>query len=175
MALIRQANAEGLRVTAEATPHHLLLTDACCVTFDPNYKMNPPLRSSDDVQAMREGVADGTLDCLATDHAPHSQEEKELEFGLAPFGIISLDCALALYVKALIERMSVAPAAVIGRDYGTLGAGAIADVTVIDPKTKWTVDVDAFTSRSRNCPYDGWELTGRADVTIVDGEVRFQR
>ena len=186
VALIRQAKADGLPVTAEATPHHLLLTDACCVTFDSNYKMSPPLRSADDVQAIREGVADGTLDCLATDHAPHSQEEKELEFGLAPFGIISLDCALALYVKALIEpglmdwpslieRMSVAPAAVIGREYGTLGAGAIADITVIDPKTKWTVNVDAFTSRSRNCPYDGWELTGRADVTIVDGEVRFER
>jgi dihydroorotase len=185
VALIRQAKADGLPVTAEATPHHLLLTDACCMTFDPNYKMSPPLRSSEDVQAVREAVADGTLDCLATDHAPHSQEEKELEFGLAPFGIISLECALALYIKALIEtelmdwpelihRMTVAPAAVIGRDYGTLGAGEIADVTVIDPKATWTVDVDAFESRSRNCPYGGWELTGRAVTTIVDGEIRFQ-
>jgi dihydroorotase len=185
VALIRQAKKDGLPVTAEATPHHLLLTDACCMTFDPNYKMNPPLRGAEDVQALREAVADGTIDCLATDHAPHSQEEKELEFGLAPFGIISLECALPLYVKALvetglmdwsdlIERMAVAPAAVIGRDYGSLAAGAIADVTVIDPKATWTVDVDAFESRSRNCPYDGWELTGRVETTIVDGEVRFQ-
>jgi dihydroorotase len=185
VALIRQAKKDGLPVTAEATPHHLLLTDACCMTFDPNYKMNPPLRGAEDVQALREAVADGTIDCLATDHAPHSQEEKELEFGLAPFGIISLECALPLYVKALvetglmdwsdlIERMTVAPAAVIGRDYGSLAAGAIADVTVIDPKATWTVDVDAFESRSRNCPYDGWELTGRVETTIVDGEVRFQ-
>ena len=182
--LIRQAKASGLPVTAEATPHHLLLTDAACMTFDPNCKMNPPLRSADDVAALREGVADGTIDCLASDHAPHSQEEKELEFALAPFGIISLECALALYAKALIasglmdwpamiDRMTVRPAGVIGRPYGTLAEGAVADVTVIDPDKAWTVDIDGFESLSRNCPYDGWELTGRAEVTIVDGEVRF--
>ena len=130
------------------------------------------------------GVADGTIDCLASDHAPHSQEEKELEFALAPFGIISLECALGLYVKALvatglmdwpalIDRMTVRPAGVIGRPYGTLGEGAIADVTVIDPDKAWTVDIGAFESLSRNCPYDGWELTARAELTIVDGEVRF--
>ncbi len=182
--LLRQAKASGLPVTAEASPHHLLLTDAACMTYDPNCKMNPPLRSADDVQALREGVADGTIDCLASDHAPHSEEEKELEFALAPFGIISLECALPLYAKALIhtglmdwpamiDRMTVRPAALLDRPYGTLSPGAIADVTVIDPDKTWTVDIEAFASLSRNCPYDGWQLTGRAEVTIVDGEVRF--
>ncbi len=184
--LIRQAKADGLPVTAEASPHHLLLTDASCMTFDPNYKMNPPLRSAADVEALREGVADGTIDCLATDHAPHSQEEKELEFALAPFGIISIECALPLYVKALIEtglmdwpelidRMAVAPAAIIGREYGTLGKGAVADVTVIDPKVTWTVDVGAFVSKIRNCPNHGWEMPCKVATTIVDGEVRFKQ
>ncbi len=182
--LLRQAKASGLPVTAEASPHHLLLTDAACMTYDPNCKMNPPLRSADDVAALREGVADGTIDCLASDHAPHSAEEKELEFALAPFGIISLECALALYAKALIhtglmdwpdmiDRMTARPAGVIGRPYGTLSQGAVADVTVIDPDKAWTVDIETFESLSRNCPYDGWELTGRAEFTIVDGEVRF--
>ncbi len=184
--LIRQAKADGLPVTAEATPHHLLLTDASCMTFDPNYKMNPPLRSSADVEAVRAGVVDGTIDCLASDHAPHSQEEKELEFALAPFGIISIECALPLYVKALIEtglmdwpalidRMAVAPARIIGREYGTLSKDAIADVTVIDPAAAWTVDVGAFTSKSRNCPYHGWEMSCQVAATVVDGEIRYQR
>ena len=122
--LVRLAKTEGLPVTAEATPHHLLLTDAACTTYDPNFKVNPPLRTSEDVDALRAAVADGTIDCLATDHAPHSAEEKELEFGLAPFGIISIECALGLYAKALIEtglmawpamfaRMTSGPAAVV--------------------------------------------------------------
>jgi len=183
--LLRQAKAEGLPVTAEAAPHHLLLTDAACMSYDPNYKMNPPLRLASDVEALREGVADGTIDCLATDHAPHSAEEKELEFSLAPFGIVSLECALGLYVKALIRsgamgwpaliaRMTVNPAGVIGRSLGTLAVGAAADVTVIDPKRRWTVKVDNWQSRSRNCPYDGWKLTGRAVATIVAGQVKYE-
>ncbi|HUT02025.1 MAG TPA: dihydroorotase [Phycisphaerae bacterium] len=183
--LIRQAKAEGLPVTAEAAPHHLLLTDAACMGYDPNYKVNPPLRSADDVEAVRAGVADGTLDCLATDHAPHSAEEKDLEFSLAPFGIISLDCALGLYVKALlrtgrmdwpdlIARMTVGPAAVIGYPLGTLSVGAEADITVIDPAKRWTVNIAKFASRSRNCPYHGWQLTGRAVATIVGGEIKYR-
>ena len=182
---IRQAKAAGMAVTAEASPHHLLLTEAACMTFDPNYKMAPPLRSSKDVEALRAGVADGTIDCLATDHAPHSEEEKELEFALAPFGIISLECALGLYVKALIEpklmdwpalidRMAAQPAKVIGQPIGTLGRGACADVTVIDPNLTWTVDVDQFASKSRNCPYHDWSLTGKAVTTIVGGKVVFE-
>ena len=186
--LIRQAKAAALPVTAEATPHHLLLTDAACMGYDPNYKMNPPLRSSQDVEAVRDGVADGTIDCLASDHAPHAKEEKDLEFALAPFGIISLDCALALYAKALIETklcdwprviaaLTYCPAKVIDAGYSNLGrlaAGAVADVTIIDPKNRWTVRVDSFASKSRNCPYNGWELKGRAVMTIVGGKVKFE-
>ena len=183
--LIRAAKAAGLPVTAEATPHHLLLTDAACVGYDSNYKVNPPLRSLADVEAIRRGVADGTIDCLATDHAPHAKEEKELEFNLAPFGIVSLDCALALYVKALIAsklltwpeliaRMTVNPAAVINRPLGTLSPGAAADVTIIDPKKRWTIRPAAFASKARNCPYDGWRVRGRAVCTLVGGQVKFR-
>ena len=182
--LIRQAKAAGLAVTAEAAPHHLLLTDAACMAYDPNYKMNPPLRSASDVEAVRGAVVDGTIDCLASDHAPHSKEEKEQEFGLAPFGIVSLDCALGLYAKALIgpglmdwpdliARMTVNPAAVINQPLGTLNVGAVADVTIIDPRKRWTVNVEAFASKSRNCPYNGWKLKGRAVTTIVAGEVKY--
>jgi len=183
--LLRQAKAEGLPVTAEAAPHHLLMTDAACMNYDPNYKMNPPLRSARDVEALRSGVADGTIDCLATDHAPHSAEEKEQEFSLAPFGIISLECALGLYVKALIDsgamdwpaliaRMTANPARVLRRPWGTLAVGCEADVTVIDPNRCWTVKVDQWRSRSRNCPYDGWKLTARAVATIVAGKVKYE-
>ena len=183
--LIAEAKAAGLPVTAEATPHHLLLTDAACMSFDPNYKMNPPLRTTADVEALRAGVADGTIDCLATDHAPHAKEEKDLEFGLAPFGIISLDCALGLYAKALIEtglmdwpdliaRMTLQPARVINSPLGVLATGAVADVTIIDPKRSWTVRVDAFASKARNCPYDGWKLQGRPVATLVGGEVKYR-
>ncbi|MFW6133260.1 MAG: dihydroorotase [Planctomycetota bacterium] len=193
--LIRQAKQTGLPVTAEAAPHHLLLTDAACAEYDPNYKVNPPLRSATDVEALRAGVADGTIDCLASDHAPHAEEEKELEFGLAPFGIISLDCALGLYAKALIgggwmdwpaliARLTTGPAGVLagGAREGAAGqsaslcgltAGAVADVTVIDPDRSWTVRPEQFASKSRNCPYGGWDLTGRAVATIVQGRVAF--
>jgi len=181
--LIRAAKAAGMNISAEATPHHLLLTDAACMSFDPNYKVNPPLRTAADVEALRQGVADGTIDCLATDHAPQAKEEKELEFALAPFGIMSLEVALGLYVKALvstklltwpelISRMTVAPAAVINRPLGTLNVGAVADVTVIDPRKRWTVKLDSLASISRNCPYDGWRLKGRAVATIVAGQVK---
>ena len=185
--LIRQAKERNLPVTAEATPHHLLLTDAACMTYDPNYKVNPPLRTAADVEALREGVADGTIDCLVTDHAPHSKEEKELEFGLAPFGIISLDCAVGLFARALIETgacdwvdviraLTANPALAMGHKatgLGTLAVGAPADVTIIDPKKRWTVDVRKFRSKARNCPYHGWKLKGRPVTTIVGGKVRF--
>ncbi len=187
VALIRQAKAAGLPVTAEATPHHLLLTDAACTTFDPNYKSNPPLRSPADVEALRAGVADGTIDCLASDHAPHAKEEKEMEFALAPFGIISLDCALGLYAKALIATkllgwpeliaaLTIRPARIMDRTdtLGELHEGGLADVTIIDPKKRWTVRSKDFASRSRNCPYDGWRLTGRAVMTLVGGQIRFE-
>ncbi len=183
--LIRRAKADGLTITAEAAPHHLLLSDAACMTYDPNFKMNPPLRTLTDIEALRAGVADGTIDCLATDHAPHSAEEKELEFALAPFGVISLDVALGLYAKALIdtkicdwpvliERMTAGPAKVLDRDAGTLGTGQAADITIIDPKKRWTVRVNSFASKSRNCPYEGFKLKGRAVMTIVAGDIKFE-
>lgn len=181
--LIRQAKARGVRVTAEAAPHHLLLTDAACAGFDPVYKVNPPLRSASDVEAVRAGVADGTINCLASDHAPHAAEEKELEFALAPFGIMSLEIALGLYAKALIDpglldwpeliaKMTVHPGRVIRRKLGTLAIGGVADVTIIDPKKRWTVRPEQFRSKSRNCPYEGWKLRGRAVATIVGGQVK---
>ena len=183
--LIRQAKRAGLPITAEAAPHHLLLTDAACMGYDPNYKVNPPLRSAEDVEAVRQAVVDGTIDTLATDHAPHAKEEKELEFGPAPFGVISLDCAVGLYAKALIAtklmdwpdliaRLTTGPAAVINKPLGTLAVGAEADVAIIDPNKRWTVRVDRFVSKARNCPYDGWRLTGRCVTTIVAGKIKFQ-
>ena len=185
--LVRQARQNGESVTAEVAAHHLLLTDELCATlhggYDTHTKMNPPLRSLADVQACIAGVIDGTIDCLATDHAPHTREEKEQEFDKAPFGIIGLETALPLYAKALvepghltwpqlIEKMTAAPARVMGlKQKGTLGKGAIADVTVFDPGEQWTVDASRFHSKSRNTPFEGWKVTGRVKHTIVAGRV----
>lgn len=188
--LIRRARADlfgQAHVTAEASPHHLLLTEDCCATYDTNCKMNPPLRGRRDIEAMIEGIRDGTITILATDHAPHTQEEKELEFAAAPFGIIGLDCALPLYARALIESgaidwpamiamMTVNPARLCplpGK--GELSVGADADVTIIDPKEAWTIDANAFKSKSRNCPFHGWSVTGRAVATIVGGDIKMSR
>jgi len=182
--LIRQAKERRWKVTCEATPHHLLLTDESCTTYDTNYKVNPPLRTEQDIKALLQGVKDGTIDCLASDHAPHLQSEKELEFLSAPCGIISLECALGLYVKALIEpgiidwprlieMMTANPARILGINKGSLTIGADADVTIIDPRCDWFVDVNTFRSKSRNCPYHKWELTARATHTIVGGKIQF--
>ena len=172
-------------VTAEVAPHHLLLTDESCRGYDTNYKMNPPLRTAADVRACIEGVKDGTIDLLATDHAPHLAEEKELEFPYAPFGILGLEPALALYAKALVEpghvtwmrliEMMTSKQAQIAKlpNKGTLAVGADADVTIIDPKAEWTIDVEQFQSKSRNCPFHRWKVTGRAVTTIVGGEVKW--
>src|SRR4051812_42858069 len=184
--LIRRAKRDGMKhVTCEVAPHHLLLTDESCRSYDTNFKMNPPLRTAADVTACIDGVKDGTIDCLATDHAPHLAEEKELEFADAPFGIISLECALALYIKALVEPghidwmklidlMSTAPANIVRLDRGTLREGAAADITIIDPNLQWTIDAEQFASKSRNCPFHGWSVKGRATHTIVGGEVKWQ-
>lgn len=184
--LVRRAKRDGQPVTCEVAPHHLLLTDEGCRGYDTNYKMNPPLRTADDVAACVAGVADGTVDLLATDHAPHLAEEKELEFAAAPFGIIGLECAVALYVKALvtpghigwprlIELTSTNHAKLLRRDdLGTLRTGALGDVTVIDPERAWTVRVAEFASKSTNCPYDGWELRGRPTSTVVGGAVKWR-
>ena len=184
--ILRTAKTQGVKVTGEVTAHHLLLTDEACKDYDPNYKMNPPLRSEKDVEALRAAVADGTIDCLASDHAPHQRSEKELEFLYAPPGIIALDCALGLYVKALIETkiidwprliemMTINPARILGIGKGTLSVGADADLTVIDYQNSWKVDVNQFRSKSRNCPYHGWQLKARPAYTIVSGAIRYQR
>jgi dihydroorotase len=183
--LIRQAKKDSLPVTCEVTPHHLLLTDECCGEYDTNYKVNPPLRSREDAAALKEAIAEGLVDALVTDHAPHLQSEKELEFLAAPFGIAGLECALALYVKALIEPkvldwpgliclMTVNPAGIIGIDKGTLSLGKQGDVTIIDPEAEWQIDVHKFLSKSRNCPYHGWNVKGKVEKTIVGGEIRFE-
>jgi dihydroorotase len=184
--LIRQAKRDSLPVSCEVTPHHLLLTEECCCTYDTNYKVSPPLRGQKDTDALKEAIREGLVDALATDHAPHLQSEKELEFLAAPFGIASLECALGLYVKALIEPkildwpglirlITVSPARVIGIDKGTLTRGKQGDVTIIDPNAEWQIDVNNFLSKSRNCPYHGWKIHGKVEKTIVGGEVRFER
>lgn len=185
--LIRLAKAQGFPVTAEASPHHLLLTDESCRGYDPNFKMNPPLRTREDVDAVIQGVVDGTIDCLATDHAPHLAEEKAVPMQEAAFGILGLEPAFSLYYKALVEPghidamklidlMTRAPARIVnladGR--GSLTIGSAADITIIDPAMKWTVDVSKFKSKSRNCPFEGWELTARPICTIVGGEVKWR-
>ncbi len=181
---VRQAKQRGVRVTAEVCPHHLLLTDEACADFDTNFKMNPPLRSRADVEACRAGLADGAIDCLCTDHAPHAAEEQALESQNAPFGIIGLETAVPLTIKALIEpglldwpRWVAAwtknPAAVLGLPCGTLSIGADADVTLIDPAVEWTIDASRFLSKSRNTPFDGWKVRGRAVATLIAGEIRF--
>ncbi len=183
--IIRQAKKDGLPVSCEVTPHHLLLTEECCSTYDTNYKVSPPLRGQKDTEALKQAIAEGLVDALASDHAPHLQSEKELEFLAAPFGIASLECALGLYVKALIEPkildwpglirlMTVNPARIIGIDKGTLTRGKQGDVTIIDPNAEWQIDVNKFISKSRNCPYHGWKIKGKIEKTIVGGEVRFE-
>jgi dihydroorotase len=183
--LVRQARQAGQRVSTEVCPHHLLLTDEACATYDPNYKMKPPLRSKKDVAARVAGVRDGTIECLATDHAPHSREDKQYDFQSAPYGIIGLETALGLFIKALIEPQVIAwpafiaalstnPARLLGVKGGTLAVGAPADVTIIDPEVEWTVDAEQMLSKSANTPFDGWKLRGRSVATLVDGVFRFR-
>jgi dihydroorotase len=183
--LVRRGKAAGLPVTAEVCPHHLLLSEEACINYDTNYKMNPPLRTRGDVEACLQGVVDGTIDCLVTDHAPHGIQEKEREFLYAPFGIIGMETALPLFIKALIapglltwpemiRRMTINPAKVLALHKGTLAPGAGADVTLIHPDLKWTIDARLFRSKSRNCPFDGQEVTGRAVMTIVNGQIKYR-
>lgn len=180
--LVREAKSRGVRVTAEVTPHHLVLTDERCECYDANAKMNPPLREQSDVEALREALADGTLDCIATDHAPHPYDAKEAEFDDAPFGVVGLETALALMITELvqggtltipelIDRMSTRPAQVARIPGGTLRKGAAADVVVFDPEAEWTVDPKRFFSRSRNTPFAGRRLKGLVRWTLVGGKV----
>jgi dihydroorotase len=182
--LIRAAKKDSLPITCEVTPHHLLFTEQCCAEYDTNYKVNPPLRTEQDIGALKHAISEGLVDALVTDHAPHLQSEKELEFLTAPFGIAGLECALGLYVKALIEPkildwpqlirlITEKPAEIIGIEKGTLGQGRQADVTIIDPNAEYNIDVHKFRSKSRNCPYHGWTVKGKIEKTIVGGEIRF--
>jgi dihydroorotase len=181
--LIRQGRAKGIRVSGEACPHHFILTDDSLRGFDSNYKMSPPLRTQKDVDAILAGLVDGTLSVLATDHAPHAPEKKQRELDQAPNGILGLETFLPLCVTHLIEtgrltwpqmlaKMTVNPAAVLGIDRGTLRPGRPADITVIDPKARWTIDKERFKSKSRNTPFHGTTVTGRAVTTIVGGAVK---
>ncbi len=180
--IIRMAKARGVRVTAEVTPHHFSLTEEAVLGYDTNAKVNPPLRTREDVQAVREGLIDGTIDCIATDHAPHHYDEKETEFDYAPFGLIGLETAFAIGVtylvkeghltlSGLIERMSLNPARVMGVEGGTLKEGASADVVVLDPDLPWVVDNSVLLSKSFNTPYRGMELTGKNQMTICNGKI----
>jgi dihydroorotase len=184
--LLREARARGVRISGEVCPHHIALTDEAVQNFDTNYKMNPPLRSPADVEALLEGIADGTLSILASDHAPHADFEKEVEFDAAPFGIVGLETQLGLFIDLLvhkhrkidlgrlIEMYTVEPARLLKLEAGTLSPGAAADVTIIDPGQEWTVRADEFQSASRNTPFDGWKLRGRAVRTIVGGKTAWK-
>jgi dihydroorotase len=184
--LIREARNRGVKISGEVCPHHIALTDEAIQGFDTNYKMNPPLRSKEDVGAILDGIADSTLSILCSDHAPHAGFEKEVEFDQAPFGIVGLETELGLFIdllvhkhrkidiKRLIEMYTIEPAKLLKIAAGTLSIGAPADVTLIDPDSEWIVRVDQFQSASRNSPFDGWKLKGRAVRTIVGGKTVWQ-
>ena len=180
--IIRWAKARGINVTAEVTPHHLLLTDELARSYDPLFKVNPPLRTERDVMALREGLADGTIDIVATDHAPHSSESKECEWHEASFGMLGLETALSIVQKTMVDshlmsweqvadRLSSAPARIAGySDHGrNLEVGAIANITIIDPSASWIVDRDLTASKSRNTPFHGYELPGIVTYTFFKG------
>jgi dihydroorotase len=181
VAIIRLAKAMGLAVSAETAPHYFSLTDAAVLGYNTHAKVNPPLRTEMDVRSIKEALRDGTLDAVASDHAPHSSLEKELEFNAAAFGLIGLETSLGLTLKLVhdgtlnliqaIERLSTGPARVLGVAGGTLEVGVPADITIIDLNRDWTVDAGTFASKSRNCPFDGWTLKGKAVMTIVGGKV----
>lgn len=184
LSIIRTAQKEGVQITAEATPHHISLTDVEIKKFDTNYKMNPPLRSEEDRLAVIEGLRDGTITVIATDHAPHTNTAKTVEFDYAPFGIIGLEtavqvCLTELYHKqyldlpALVSKFTKGPADVLGMPIGTLENGRLADITILDPEKEGVVDADRFYSKSRNTPFNGYRYKGLAVGTIVDGKCVF--
>jgi dihydroorotase len=180
--LIRDAKARGVRVSCEVTPHHVALTEEAVCGFQTNAKMNPPLRSEADRQALLEGLRDGTIDAIATDHAPHTVQEKEREFDLAPNGVIGLETALAVTLTILvapgvlslpqaIAKLTSGPARILTLQKGRIAEGADADLTIFDSNRDWTVDPATFASKSRNTPFAGWRLTGATVTTLVGGQV----
>ena len=183
--IISKAKGRGVQVTSEATPHHLLLTEKMAKEIGPNAKVNPPLRSEEDVSAIREGLASGIIDMIASDHAPHSPEEKNRSWEDAPFGVIGLETTLGLVLSFLvrpgiltlhqaIEKMTIRPAQIFGLDIlgiGSLRSGGQADLTLIDVDKRWRVNANRFYSKGRNCPFDGWELHGKAILTMVAGRI----
>ncbi len=182
--LIRQAKQRGVKITAEATPHHFSLTDEAIQGYDPIYRVSPPLRSSEDVEAVKQGLKDGTIDAIATDHAPHTLEEKHREFSLAPTGMIGFETALALAWTELVEtgwltpeqlviKMSTNPAQIINRPGGSLKAGEPADVVLFDPKQTWVLEKSQIVSHSKNSPFIGRSLKGRVEAVWVDGNLKY--
>jgi dihydroorotase len=181
VALIRKARADGITVTAEAAPHHFTLTEEAVEGYNTNAKMSPPLRSAADLEAIKEGLRDGTIDAIATDHAPHHRDEKEIEFDRAANGVVGLETALSLTLGLVeegglplleaVRRLTVNPARILGLPYGTLSPGVAADVAIIDPKRKWQVVVSDLCSKSKNTPFAGREMKGRAVLTIVGGRI----
>lgn len=183
--LVRQAKKKGIKVTAEVTPHHFSLTDDNLKTFDTNFKMNPPLRTKDDVEAIIEGLKDGTIDCIASDHAPHSIEEKEMEFIYAPNGIIGLETQIGLAISELvkkkhltleqmIEKFAINPRKILNLEIPKIKIGETANLTILDPEQIWTVDISKFKSKSKNSPFDKRLLTGKSIATINKGKMFFE-
>lgn len=181
MRILREAKSRGVPISAEVCPHHIALTDEAMIRFDSNYKMNPPLRAREDIELLVEGIADGTIEILASDHAPHARNEKEVEMDHAPFGILGLETEFGIFCTELLHRrgavslsdliakLTVNPASLLALERGTLAVGAVADITIIDPDLEWIVDKEASQSLSRNTPFHGAELKGRAVRTIVGG------
>jgi len=180
--IIRKAKKAGLPITAETAPHYFSLTDACCATYDTRTKMNPPLRSKEDIEAIKKGLSDGTIDAIASDHAPHGKHEKEIEFEFAAFGIIGLETLLGISVTELIhskilswteliKKVSLNPAKILGLDKGTLTEGKAADIVIIDPDKEWTYKREDIKSKSKNSPFIDWQFKGALLATIVAGEI----
>jgi len=179
---VREARARGVKISGEVCPHHIALSDEAIQNFDTNFKMNPPLRTERDIAALLEGIADGTIEILASDHAPHAKFEKEVEFDRAPFGIVGLETELGLFLDLLVHRrkaidlprliamLTINPARLLGIEAGTLSLGAAGDLTLIDPNLEWMVGAQSLQSASHNTPFDGWQIKGRAVRTIVGGK-----
>jgi dihydroorotase len=179
--LVRAARAAGIRVTAEVSPHHLWLTDEAVISYNTNAKMAPPLRPEADRQALRQALADGTIDCIATDHAPHHRDEKDVEFDCAANGVVGLETLLPLTLRLVedglidlptaVAKITSQPAAILGLPVGTLEVGRAADLAMIDPALEWKVSSVDLLTKSKNTPFDGWTMRGRAVLTMVDGRV----